>query len=79
MTRKQLADIMSRAEMFRDELNVQREDISNEFLALANGFKSIGGNVYIKQTYDLISVCFDCENRNEGYLFFTWAIQYCDK
>lgn len=79
MTRKQLADIMSRAEMFRDELNVQREDISNEFLALANGFKWAGGNVYITQTYDLRSVCFDCENRNEGYLFFTWAIQYCDK
>lgn len=74
MTISKLAEIMARTELIRGEYNVQREDIDNDFLSLANGYKACGGDVYITQTYDLRSVRFNAEERNETYWFFSWAM-----
>lgn len=81
MTKIELANIMNNAEHIQlsngtDEIIIRKEDISNEFLALANGFNSIGGGVNILQTYDLRSVVFDISEYPNHYAFYAWAMQF---
>lgn len=83
MKKIELAQILKNAERFTlsngtDEISIKSEDISNDLLALANGYKEIGGAVYIVQTYDLRSIIFDCSERNETLWFMSWAVQYTD-
>lgn len=70
-----IAKALTNAERFEvgetDELYIQKEDITREFLALANGYKSCGGDIYILQTYDLLSVRIDYMDR---FNFLLWAM-----
>lgn len=82
MTREQrqhntdiIANALANAERFEvgetDDLYIRKEDITREFLALANGYKSCGGDIYIVQTYDLLSVRIDYMYR---FNFLLWAM-----
>lgn len=83
MTKTELAQILHRAERFTldngtDELSIRTEDITRELLALANGYKYHGGNVYILQTLNLRAITFDCSERNEALWFASWAMPLVD-
>ena len=79
MTLKELGDIMHRADRYildngTDQLNIRTEDINNDLLALCHGFKWHGGEVYVAQTFDLRTVCFDLSEYNWAYAFFAYAM-----
>ena len=79
LTRQDIANILHHADRFTlangtDELYIRRDDITNDFLALVNGYKSIGGDVYVTQTFDLRSVCFDMSERNTAIDFMSWVL-----
>lgn len=62
-----------------DELNINKEDITNELLALANGFKACGGDVYILQTLGLRSIIFDLSERRTDLDFMSWAMNKMER
>lgn len=78
-----VANALANAERFTldngtDELYIRKEDITRELLAIANGYKSRGGSIYIEQTHDLLGISFDLSERCTHYDFTAYAMTLRD-